>query len=275
MARGTPSSGGRTAESELSERLRREALALRIKNEAEKQEAEQNEKDYDDALKVAYMRAEEETNEDFRGKRMSVNEKEQAEREAKAKEAEEDAKAEEEREAKEELQKSKVFKKFEKDVKNSALTYDDWTNAKWYMNLDMKGDAELKKLIPDIYQDDRNHLSKEYIEESIAFAPSEIREAVTKSLKAFAPKGQNDSFPGESAEVLYNGLNMAYAEGAFGRGSKAFVDTSRPTDSRVDGLTEAKHKAGMNALNQADAYISKVLMGARDHLVDKNGKKVT
>lgn len=274
MARGNSSRGGRVAESELSERLRREALALRIKNEAERQEAETNQNDYDDALKSAYMRAEEETNEDFRGKRMSVNEREQAEREAKAKEAEEAAKAEEEREAQEKLKESEVFSKFEKDVKRSALTYDDWTNAKWYMTLDYEGDAELKKLIPDIYQDDRNHLSKEYIQESIAYAPPEIREAVTTALMAFAPRGKNDSFPGESAEVLYKGLNQSYAEGAFGRGSKAFVDVEQPDKSRIEGLDEKKHNAGMKALKKTDAYLAKVLIGARNHLVDKDGNKV-
>ena len=269
--------GSSRAQSELSDRLQEKARALRKQNKDELKEVEDNQNEYERARKYAVSRAEEEVAEEFAKKKLEVDEDEQARREAEADQAEKEAQAELDRERTDE-QKREIFEaKVANDVGSSAMTYGNWENAQWWQTLERAGDANLKRLEPSVYTaaEDRLYLSNDYIKAAVDKAPKSIRQFVETGLKCFQADGKFDSFPGERAERLYNGLSNSYNITAFGPGNTGRVDPDYFIDSRdLESLTEKKHAAGMAALNKTDTYIAKVLKGAGKHLVDFNGKSV-
>lgn len=285
MARGTPSSGGRTAESELSERLRREALALRTKNEAERQEAEQNETEYDRAIRSAIMRAEEEVDEEFKGRRMEVDENEQNEREERAKKAEEAAKAEEEREAKENAAKEADEELVSNSFKSSSHPYSEYgyIDSKWAK----AGGASTAPdaLSPDINipVEQRNYITQDFIKQAIEKAPKSIKTDLEQALKAYSlgyvteMSGRiKGGIPVDFApyEELGAAFSNTYARGAFGsKGVKdAVVDRDNQGGFAVSSPkgkspTREQHEKGMKAIDNLDSYLAKVLTEAK-----KSGK---
>jgi hypothetical protein len=270
--------GNSRAESELSESLRRKALSLRVKNEAERQEAEANQKDYDDTLKVAYMRAEEETDEEFRGKRMEVDDAEQAKREREAAEAQAAAEAEEAREAAENAKNDDLKTRISDDLENhKSLSYEDWTGASWYRTIESSDNPEIRKLEPSLWaaDEDRRYLTDDYIDKSVAAAPAGIRESVKKAMECWRANGRVDSFPGQRAEKLYAGLTDGYDKGSKGTvldGKQGPVVSGKRVGT--EGTTPELHEAGLKTADKTDAYIAKVLKGAGNHITDVNGKLV-
>lgn len=254
--------GNSRAESELSESLRAKARELRDKNEREKREAATNQKDYDDALKSAYMRAEEETDQEFRGMRMSVDEDEQAKRDAEANSAEEAAKAEEAREEAETAKNDEFVESVKKDLENyRSLSYDDWTGASWYRSVEGSDNPNVRGLEPNLWASDkdRKYLTDDYIEKSVKAAPAAIQEAVAEAMECWRANGRSDSYPGERAEKLYVGLLTAYRSGS---------------KDGQSALTPELHQKGLQLSSKADAYIAKVLKGSSKHIVDADGNKV-
>lgn len=264
MARGS-------SKSDLSRELRRKAEYLRNTNADERIEAEVNQKDYDDTLKSAYMRAEEETDEEFRGKRMSIDEKKVAERDAEANQALAAAEAEEAREAAETAKNDDLNARVSKDLKeHKSLSYEDWTGASWYRTLETSSNPELRKLEPSLWADDkdRRYLTNDYINKSVESAPLAIRESVKEAMECWRANGKLDSYPGQRAEKLYAGLSDGYERGSKGTvvGKNGIINT--------DKTTPELHTAGLKTADKTDAYIAKVLKGANNHLTDINGNPI-
>jgi hypothetical protein len=264
--------GYSAANSELSDSLRRKAKELLNKNEKEKQEANTNQKDYDDALKSAYNRAEEETDEEFRGKRMEYDEEEHAKREKEAADAKAAAEAEEAREAAENDKNDNLKERIKDDLENyKSLSYDNWTGANWYRTIQASDNPELIKLEPNLWAEDENRrfLTSAYIDKSVASAPADIRDAVKEAMECWRANGKTDTYPGQRAEKLYAGLMEGYDKGNSGTVSRKYGNVI------IGDTTPELHEAGLKMADKTDAYIAKVLKGASKHLTDKDGKSVS
>ncbi len=283
--------GQSRADSELSRSLRAKAQYLRVKNEAERQEAEQNETEYDRAMKSAIMRAQDEVDEEFKGKRMEVDEEEQSKREAEALKAEEDAKAEEAREAAEEsARKAREanVKTVETDLENSPHPHSNWGYLKSEWAKASGVDAGDK---PSLYPDtdgnleDRLYLKPEYIAKAIENAPAAIRDAVKASLDAFSldnvlkltKSGNRQPIQFSLYDDVASGFYSAYLKGAFGKGAnkgKADLEMGsvygRYRAIAPDGepATTKQHDAGMKRMRQLDTYLAKVLKNSDGNTIN-------
>lgn len=278
MARGNNSRDGRAARSELSRSLRRNADALRRKNEDEKNEAERNENEYDRALKSAYARAEDDTDEEFKGKRMSIDEEEQAQREERAKKAEEDATAEEEREARENAQKEAIEEVIKNDFSGSAHPYSDsgYIDSNWAKAGGTTSDNDAINPDVNISIEQRNFIKQDYIDNAVDKAPKWMREDLETALSAFSlrdmsnivsPMGPQDFI---AYERFGSTFDYIYLRGAFGKdASKAEVENGGgygrwEVKSPSGGTpTREQHTKGMEAIKKYDLYLAKVLSGAR------------
>jgi len=243
MARGSNQREGRVARSELSDRLKRMADALRQENEDEKKVVEQNEKDYQDALDVAYMRAEEETRDDFKGVKREVDDDEQDRRAKEAEENERLAKAEKEQEDKvlseqATLRKSEATK-MEKDLFSVPHTTkpQSWSNR---------------------FQD---RMMKE--------VPDEIANA----LNTYFENANEDRLGVSEA------LTMAYIEGA----GVDLEDTGRNISLKPNieaGVAkgvpdDARHKAGLANMERFRKFFKKMVKSSTeaDNAFDKDGNE--
>lgn len=269
--------GNSRAQSELSDDLRRKARSLRQQNEDERKEVETNQNEYERARKYAVDRAEEEVAEEFRKKKLELDEAEQARREKEAADAEAAAEAELERERTDEQRREIFEAKVQNDFRRSAFDYEDWTETKWFNAAEGSKDPNIRRLTPDLYnRDERLYLSNDYIQASIDKAPKGIRDVVKQALEGFKADGLTDRFPGEKAEKLYYGFNLAYNNAAFGKGNDGRVDPSdiRSGESTLKGLTPEGHEKGMKNLAKVDEYVAKVIKGSSKHITDKDGNKV-
>lgn len=266
--------GNSQANSELSRGLRAKAEDLLERNKSERAEAKNNENEYDQAMKSAIMRAQDEVDEDFRGKLMSIDEKKIAERDAEANQALAGADAEEAREAAEAAKNDDFNARVSKDLKkHKSLNYEDWTKASWYRALETSDNPELKKLEPNLWADDkdRRYLTNDYIKSATEAAPLAIREAVKKAMECWRANGNPDSYPGQRAEKLYAGLSVGYEKGSNSLVSPNIGDLVRTPGSVV---TPELHTAGLKTVDKTDAYIAYVLRGANNHLTDINGNPI-
>lgn len=274
MARGNTAREGRTAQSELSERLRRKAKDLLSQNEDERKEAERNETEYDRAMKSAIMRAQEEVDEEFKGKRLGVDEGEQAKREAEAKKAEEDAKAEEEREARENAQKEATEEVIKNDLGSSSHPYSDYgyIDSNWAK---AGGETEDKDAInPDVNIpiEQRNFIKQDYIDNAVKKAPKWMREELEAALSAFSLRDVSN-IPSQGTpkdfvpyETFGNTFDDIYLRGAFGKDASKAKITIRGWEVTTPSggtPTREQHAKGMEAIKKYDLYIAKVLSGAR------------
>jgi hypothetical protein len=271
--------GNSKAQSELSDQLQRKARDLRRQNEDERKEVDTNQNEYERARKYAVARAEEEVAEEFAKAKLELDEAAQAKREADAAQAEKDAEAELDRERTDEERLEVFSAKVEKDIKGSAMDYEEWDKTKWFKAIKESKDPKVQLIFPyyDDNSNERLYLSSDYIKASIDKAPAAIKDMITEALKGFTANGRDDAFPGEKAEKLYYGLNKAYNDVALGKGNIGAVD---PSDLRNKGarvpqeLTPDRHEKGMKSLNKVDEYLAKVLRGSSKHIVDKSGNKV-
>ncbi len=278
MARGNNSREGRAAKSELSRRLRDEAEYLRRKNADEAKEAEENEIEYDRAMKSAIMRAQDEVDEEFKGKRMEVDEDEQAKREEQAKKAEADAQAEEEREARENAQKEATEEVVRDELSNSSHPYSDYgyLDSKWAKAGGKTEDKDAVSPDVNISIEQRNFIKQEYIDEAVKKAPKWMREDLKTALDAFSLKyvtGIKNSFGPKDFvpyEVFGSTFDDIYLRGAFGKDApKAELQNEgvygkwKVVTPSGGTPTREQHAAGMKAIEKYDSYIAKVLAGAR------------
>ena len=96
----TGGSEANSLKSDLSDKLRAKANALRAENESEKKEVYDTEREFQKVVEQERMRIEREVADEMKDRKWAVDREAQAKREAEAKSAEEQAKAEEEREGK-------------------------------------------------------------------------------------------------------------------------------------------------------------------------------
>jgi hypothetical protein len=281
MARGNNSREGRAAKSELSRKLRDEAEYLRRKNADEAKEAEDNETEYDRAMKSAIMRAQDEVDEEFKNKRMEIDEEEHAGREEKARKAEEAAKAEEEREAKEKAE-NETKEAFKETIKNelsgSSHPYSDYghIDSKWGKAGGRTDDKDAINPDVNIPIEQRNYIKQDYIDAAVEKAPKWMKEELKTALDAFslgyAGKlvnrfGPRDFIP---YETLGGSFDDIYLRGAFGKDASKADIHNQAVYGKWDIIspsggppTKEQHAAGMKAIDKFDSYIAKVLAGAR------------
>ena len=242
MARGSNQREGRVARSELSDRLKRKADALRQENEDEKKVVEQNEKDYQDALDVAYMRAEEETRDDFKGVKREVDDDEQDRRAKEAEENERLAKAEAEQEDKVlsevKTARSSGAEKMQKDLFSVPHTTKPqaWTNA---------------------FMDKWNR---------------DVPDEIASALNTYFENTINDRAGFKEA------LNMAYIEGAGvnmeDTGSNIVERPNLEAGVAKGVPDEARHKAGLANMERFKKFFKKMVKSSTeaDNLFDKDGR---
>ena len=279
----TGGSEANSLKSELSRSLRAKAQGLLEDNEREKSEAEKNENEYDKALKSAYARAEDDTDEEFKGKRMSIDEAEHAKREKEAEEANIKAREEELRELREEAElASKKAKevdsdKVKSDLMGSSHPYSQmgYDESKWSQGLKSSIGREGMPFDTDTQPKNREYLTQEYIDKSLASAPASIKDAAKEALEQASLKGNNDLMKAtdagsyfRSTENLGGAFNMAYLKGAFGKNAdKADVNVegkyTRVSTPDGEPVTMKQHTAGMKAMQKLDTFLGKVFKGAK------------
>jgi hypothetical protein len=282
MARGNNSRDGRAAKSELSRSLRDKARGLLEDNENEKAEAEKNENEYDKALKSAYARAEDDTDEEFKGKRMSVDEEQQSKREAESAKVTAEAEAEEARE-RAELDAKQAreidIDKVKSDLRDSPHPYsnDGYGSSKWSQGFKSSIGREGMPFDTDTQPKNREYLTQEYIDKSLASAPASIKEAAKYALEYASLKGNKDLMKATdagsyffSAENLGVAFDKAYLKGAFGKNAdKGSINvdfsSSRTGVGTPSGepVTTKQHTAGMKAMQKLDTFLGKVFKGAK------------
>lgn len=247
MARGTPSSQGRTARSELSERLRAKAEELRKTNAKEIDEVNQTETEYNDVLEQQYIRLQEELAREMKDRKWSVDQQEQAKRELEAKKAEMEAEAEEAREGKlksimagmkddqDDLTKrldSKITKEFIPKLGGGM-----GSNPNLYMPWDFSGDYERK---------------------TIASAPAEIKSAVRAFFEAH----------GDGSAGVKEAMEEAYTYKLAGKSVEG-------DPSKIPSTKE--HDSGLDNIDKAGKYIKSILKNAKrsDLRFDEDGNERT
>jgi hypothetical protein len=248
MARGSTSSQGRAAKSELSERLRRNADALRRKNEDEKKEVEETETEYNDVLEQQYIRLQEELSREMKDRKWSVDQQEQAKRELEAKKAEMEAEAEETREkAVKQAWESKQEQGSDAIGKATKKIADD------FLNLDGKS------LNPDITKPQiwSGNFERKWMDK----APEELKGA----LQHLFESTEDDRFDLEKA------MQIAYGAGSGGRDSD-FYHIPKKFDNIPD---DKEHQAGIKTMAKFEKFVRKMLVATteKDNRFDENGNE--
>lgn len=274
--------GYSTANSELSRSLRAKAKELLERNEAERAEAERNENEYDRAMKSAIMRAQDEVDEEFKGKRLEVDEAEQARRGEEAGAANIAAREEELREEAE-LARKKALEADDAKVKSDLLdsphpySNDGYVKSEWSNGFRASVGRDAMPFDTDRQPENREYLTPEYVAKALASAPASIKEAVAEALEAATLKGNERAMGVGGAQAFFYAaenlgvaFDTAYLKGAFGRNAgKSSIDVGGVfSDGRVSGpggepVTAKQHAAGMKRMNQLDKYLGKVFAGAK------------
>jgi len=247
MARGTPSSQGRVARSELSRSLRAKAEELRKANAKEIDEVNQTETEYNDVLEQQYIRLQEELAREMKDRKWSVDQQEQAKRELEAKKAEMEAEAEEAREKavkqaweSKQSEGSKVIDKVEKKISDDFLSF--------------RG----KNLNPAITKPQvwRRSFENEWIDK----APEELKDA----LETLFDSTHEDRFD------LKESMQIAYAVGGGKNGD--FYHEPKENARLPD---DKEHKAGLKNMAKFEKFVRKMLVATteKDNAFDENGNE--
>jgi hypothetical protein len=252
------------------------------RNESERAEAERNETEYDRAMKSAIMRAQDEVDEEFKGKRLEIDEAEQARREKEAGDANIAAREEELREEAE-LAAKKAKEADDDQIKSDLLSSphpyadDGYAKGKWSLGFRESVGRDAMPFDTDTRPENREYLTPAYVAKALAEAPASIKDAVKEALEATTLKGNeramNNGGAGAffyAAENLGYAFEAAYLKGAFGRkAGKAQMEVGGVfSDGKVktpDGeqITSKQHAAGMKAMQKLDTYLGKVFAGAK------------
>jgi hypothetical protein len=242
MARGNNAREGRAARSELSDRLRAKAEVLREENAKEQKSADAVEQEYQDALEVAYMRAEEETRDDFKGRKREVDADEQQRRENEAKENERLALEDAERE-KQVLQDTR----FKRQSLEQGMT---------------------KDLFDVPHTTKPQAWTQEFMDKWNDSAPDQIKNA----LATYFENTVNDRMGIKEA------LNMAYIEAAGVPVEKQIYQIQEKPDLEKAvsrGVpSKEQHEAGLKNMERFKKFFKKMVKSSTelDNLFDKDGK---
>jgi hypothetical protein len=263
MARGSTSSQGRVAKSELSERLRAKAESLRRENEAENKEVEQTNDDYNNTVEQERIRIEEEVMREMKDRKWSVDREAQAKREAEAKLAEAAAKAEEEREDAIKTEWAEINNdRIDFSIKKEKAVLADYLPRPFAVG---NNNEQGKNLNRNLYVP--WSFSGSYERKMIEGAPKSIRAAVETFFEAHA----------DDQTGIEDALTKAY-ESSIKNPAFLYDPYSDEPElpKNIDELpSRADHKVALKNVERAEKYIRKILKNAKkeDMRFDEDGNE--